>query len=109
MAVLTYTEIDAVIAEAREQNHKMVDRLRRIREAAGGPDDAIPSELRGAVWECRVGWLYELEEIAAQEWEYARAMVEACIAVAREQKDDPGEFAMFIAEFPKRPLPASTQ
>ena len=109
MAVLTYTEIDAVIASARNDHWTTVERLHRIREAANGPDDAIPGELRGAVWEYRAGWLYEPEELAAQEWEYAGAVVEACIKVAREYEDDAGEFAMFIADFPERPLPASTQ
>ena len=109
MAVLTYTEIDAVIASARDDHWKTVERLRRVREAGNGPDDAIPGELRGAVWEYRAGWLYDPEELAAQEWEYAGAVVEACIKVAREHGNDPGELAMFIADFPKRPVPASTR
>ena len=109
MAVLAFTEIDAVIAKARAENREGVSLLRRIREAAGGPDDAIPAELCGSVWEYRAGWLYEPEELAAQEWEYAGAVVGACIKVAREHGDDPGELAMFIADFPKRPLPESTQ
>ena len=41
----------------------------------------------------------------APDWEYARALVEAVIAIASERGYDPGELALFVAEFPNRPVP----
>ena len=39
------------------------------------------------------------------DWEYARALVEAVIAIAGERGFDAGELALFVAEFPARPVP----
>ena len=39
------------------------------------------------------------------DWEFARALVEATIAIASERGLDAGELALFVAEFPKHPVP----
>ena len=41
----------------------------------------------------------------APDSEYAKALVEAVIAIASERGYDPGELALFVAEFPNRAVP----
>ena len=99
MAVLTHAEIDKLIFRASSL-HGYLNRAEKVLEKLG-PDHPHWNE-----W-LRPDELRARESDPEWQWSFAGAFVQAVINVAEEFRYNPGEFATFITDWPRRYLPAS--